>query len=106
MKELERMIDEMGKNISKDIYTAVRRATSHLSKNSEGGAGSPMATSEKGMTEDIKAAILSKADKTDIETLTQFKANKCDMELTFKWVELMHDQLKQTIVLIIEILKF
>ena len=69
MKELEKMIDDMGRNISKDIYTAVRRATSHLSKNSD-GAGSPMASDGfKGMTEDIKAAIISKADKTEVETL-------------------------------------
>lgn len=57
------------------------------------------------MTEDMKLAILSKADKTEVESLTQIKANKCDIELTFKWIELMHDQLKQTIVLIIEILR-
>ena len=32
IKELEKTIDVMGRNISKDIYAAVRRATSHLSK--------------------------------------------------------------------------
>jgi uncharacterized protein Yka (UPF0111/DUF47 family) len=32
ISELEKTIDVMGRNITKDIYAAVRRATSHLSK--------------------------------------------------------------------------
>ena len=31
-REIERGIDMMGKNISKDIYGAVKRATANLSK--------------------------------------------------------------------------
>ncbi len=32
LDEVERSIDVMGRNVSKDIYSAVRRATSHLVK--------------------------------------------------------------------------
>lgn len=41
IKEVEETIDILGKNISKDIYQAVRRATGHLSKLQSGmGEGS------------------------------------------------------------------
>ena len=105
VREVEKMIDVMGRNISKDIYSAVRRATSHLTKTE----GNPAAASSNGtgiMSEDFKVAMISKADKSEVEGLQQTKANKCDIELSFKWLELVHKQLKQTIVLIIELLKF
>jgi hypothetical protein len=34
--EVEDLIDTLGKSISTDLYTAVRRATHHLQKNSTG----------------------------------------------------------------------
>ena len=50
--------------------------------------------------------ISKKAEKFELENLIALKANKCDSELSFKWIELVHKQLKQTLVLIIEMLKF
>ena len=51
---------------------------------------SPSGGDAKGLTEDIKAAMISKADKSDVETLGITKANKCDIELSFKWTEHIH----------------
>ena len=53
----------------------------------------------------MKFLLNRKADKTDFENLSQIKANKVDTELSFKWIDLIHKQLKQSLVLIIEILK-
>jgi hypothetical protein len=44
--------------------------------------------------EDLKSILLTKADKYELETLSLLKANKCDTELSFKWLDLMHKQLK------------
>lgn len=46
-----------------------------------------------------------KADKNEFDNHIALKANKCDAELAFKWLDLLHKQLKQTLVLLIEILK-
>ena len=104
-KELEDMIDSMGRNISKDIYNAVRKATSHLVKTNK--AGSPGGEQEATvLSEELKFVLLGKAEKFEVENLSHIKANKCDTELCFKWIDLVHKQLKQTLVLIIENLKF
>ncbi len=95
------MIDQMGINVSKDIYQAVRKATSHLVKatlnddstNPQGGTANASA-GLPGMNEEMKTVLNSKADKNDIENLTQLKANKVDTELSFKWIDLVHKQLK------------
>lgn len=89
--ELEKMIDVMGRNVSKDIYSAVRRATSHLVKGDGAGGAS---LSQGGFGEEAKFLLNSKADKADVESLSLLKANKCDIELSFKWVDLVHKQLK------------
>ncbi len=42
---VEKMIDDMGRNISKDIYAAVRKATSNVTK---GGTATVVASRENG----------------------------------------------------------
>jgi hypothetical protein len=93
LDEVERSIDVMGRNVSKDIYSAVRRATSHLvkqaaEKDGPNGGGSGI------MSEEMKMIMGRKADKNEIEGLITLKANKCDAELAFKWLDLVHKQLK------------
>ena len=93
----------MGGNISKDIYTAVRRATSNLVKNNKESEGKGDSVA---MGEEIKIILASKADRSDIDNLNHLKGNKCDTELSFQWIDLVHKQLKQTLVLVIEMLRF
>jgi hypothetical protein len=44
--------------------------------------------------EDLRAAIHSKADKYELDNIQTLKANKCDTDLCFKWVDVIHKQLK------------
>jgi hypothetical protein len=46
------------------------------------------------MSEEMKMIMGRKADKNEIEGLIALKANKCDAELAFKWLDLVHKQLK------------
>jgi hypothetical protein len=79
----------MGKNISKDIYSAVKRATANISK----GPGEPGNIAEFGAVgsfgggEDFRSLIISKADKFELENMQIMKANKCDTDLCFKWLD-------------------
>lgn len=90
-RETERSIDMMGKNISKDIYSAVKRATANISK----GPGDPGNISEFGALgsigggEDFRSLIISKADKFELENMQIMKANKCDTDLCFKWLDVL-----------------
>lgn len=68
MREVEYMIDTMGRNISKDIYAAVRRATSNLVKKADGN-GSVTGEGSGMISNDMKVAMIAKADKSDVESL-------------------------------------
>lgn len=74
------MIDVLGENISKDIYTSVKKATAHFKNN---------AVSE-GTEEMIKKAIEIKADKSDITRIANDKANKIDAEMALNWIDVLH----------------
>lgn len=50
--------------------------------------------------------IHQKAERVELENLIALKSNKVETELAFKWVELVHKQLKQTLVLLIEMLRY
>ena len=92
-REIEKSIDMMGKNISKDIYSAVRKATANMkAQNNTGGGDNIAEFGPEGNrnTDDLKSILLTKADKFELETLSLLKANKCDTELSFKWLDLMH----------------
>lgn len=63
-QELEKMIDQMGINVSKDIYVAVRKATSHLVKASMNDENNPQGTGASGgggggslMSEEMKTVL-------------------------------------------------
>lgn len=81
----------MGKNISKDIYSAVKRATANISKGPN--VGDPNNIAEFGTPgsggEDLRSIIISKADKFEIENMQIMKANKCDTDLCFKWLDVL-----------------
>lgn len=83
----------MGKNISKDIYSAVKRATANISKNPNVGDPSNIAefgtAGGSGGGEDLRSLIISKADKFEIENIQMMKANKCDTDLCFKWLDVL-----------------
>jgi len=106
---VENMLDDMGRNISKDIYAAVRRATSNVVKgdvrrsgqgvtSGNAATGSETVLGEAGRdgppSEHIRHLIALKADQTELEKLTMSKANKVDTDMCLKWLELMHMQLK------------
>ena len=57
------MIDSLGQQITKDIFTAVKRATSHLKQNAvTAGDGSPVMGGSI-MSEELKVIVASKADQ-------------------------------------------
>jgi hypothetical protein len=110
---VENMLDDMGRNISKDIYAAVRRATSNVVKGEGGGVRASHQTNMEVLpaaegvpaSENVKHLIGLKADQTEVEKLSAIKANKVDTDLCLKWLELIQKQMKQTLMLIIETLK-
>eukprot|EP00347_Sterkiella_histriomuscorum_P010846 403374700 len=112
IQEVEEMIDILGKNISKDIYAAVRRATLHLSKNTSmqiGGNGGDLENQTGNYSianEEMKSIIASKVDRQELNEIFQNKSNKKDTELCLRWIEIIHRQIKQISILITEILKF
>lgn len=57
------------------------------------------------MNEELLCLLGSKADKSDVNELQNAKSNKVDTELALKWIEIVHKQLKQTAILITEIMK-
>jgi hypothetical protein len=57
------LIDSLGQQITKDIFTAVKRATSHLKQNAvTAGDGSPVMGGSI-MSEELKVIVASKADQ-------------------------------------------
>ena len=74
----------------------MRKATNHLVKNSNSQDDtSPGEMGSIGsMGDDMKYLINSKADRNELETVKMLKSNKCDTEISFKWIEIIHKQLK------------
>ncbi|CDW86627.1 UNKNOWN [Stylonychia lemnae] len=107
IKEVEDMIDILGKNVSKDIYAAVRRATQHLSKNQTMGSSPRQnGNDELGFSEEARNILQNKVDRQEFSDQLKSKSNKKDTELTLRWIEIIHRQIKQISILITEILKF
>jgi hypothetical protein len=98
-------IDILGKTITKDIFSAVKRATGHLQKGSALTANTNVGEIQA-TTEELKALITQKADRQEVQDMSTLKANKIDTELTMRWVEQINRQLKQIIVLVTEMLRF
>ena len=68
----------------------MRKATNHLVKSNGNDETSILGK----MSDDMKFLISSKADKNELETMNMLKSNKCDTEISFKWIEIIHKQLK------------
>ena len=56
-------------------------------------------------SEVLDACLNIKADKSEIFTMRDMKSNKQDTEITLSAVEIIHKQVKSTIVLIVEMIK-
>ena len=56
------MIDSLGQQITKDIFTAVKRATSHLKQSSVSAGEGALALGGSIMSEELKVIVASKAD--------------------------------------------
>ncbi|CDW89243.1 UNKNOWN [Stylonychia lemnae] len=102
IKNIEEMIDILGKQISKDIYQAVRRATHHLTKQTDGQTN---ITDNSSSFEEIKQQMNIKVDRQELQDIANQKSNKKDTELSLRWIDIIHKQLKQIAILITEILK-
>lgn len=85
------MIDILGKQISKDIYAAVRKATYNVAKTIEEPG---LLTSSSRVTEELKTLLSKKADKNDLTELVNLKSNKVDTEVALRWIDIMHKQIK------------
>lgn len=111
--EMQVAMDILGKQITRDIFQAVKKATSHLQKNSAymKGEGAALLEQVAGgassqQLEEIKALVRSKAEAQEVAALQASKANKIDTQLAMRWVEVMNRQLKQLVVLVTEMLRF
>ena len=100
--DIEANIEMLGRNLSKEIFQAVRRAVNSIGKNQADHDGKSGLTAE----ETTRLMIHQKAERVELENLIALKSNKVETELAFKWVELVHKQLKQTLVLLIEMLRY
>ena len=87
---LEEMIDLLGQSISKDIYSAVRKATMHLTKNSD----SPGKGIESNIMEEVFGLVARKVDRQELIDVKNTKSNKVDTDLAFRWIDIVHKQLK------------
>ena len=92
LETLQEMIDLLGKNITKDIFSAVKKATSHLGKGPSlgGGGGSGVTEEIIQVADELKKLVSSKAEKQQIVDLTSQKANKIDTELAMRWIEVIN----------------
>lgn len=79
----------MGKNISKDIYSAVKRATTNMAKSPNAGDSNIAEFGLQPANDDFRSLLISKADKFEVENLQTLKANKCDTDLCFKWLDIL-----------------
>eukprot|EP00347_Sterkiella_histriomuscorum_P005859 403355004 len=103
IKHIEEMIDILGKQISKDIYTAVRRATLHLTKQVDGQGQSG---GDSGiLSETFQKQLQNKADRAELLQISNLKSNKQDTEISLRWIDVIHRQLKQLAILVTEFLK-
>eukprot|EP00347_Sterkiella_histriomuscorum_P012456 403368505 len=87
---LEETLDILGQNISKDIYAAVKKATSHLN-NKQMSKSNMFSISE----EELRALIEAKVDKQEFQVLCLQKSNKQDTQQLIQWIEALQIQLKQ-----------
>ena len=76
------------------MYSAVRKMfNQHSSKDDT----QPLTMTA--ITENIKHAIGTKADKQVVETLVDAKANKVDTEMCLRWVDLLHKMVNKIMLL-------
>ena len=93
LDKLDHYLDELGLKLTNDIYTAIRKATSHLKSKSDGNNAFSISEDE------LRKAIDSKADKQELQDLAMLKSNKKDTERIISWIELLHKFLKNLSVL-------
>jgi hypothetical protein len=66
----------LGRQITKDIFSAVKKATAHLKASGDGSGVTGNATGVIG--EDFKQIVNEKADRRELDDILQEKANKLD----------------------------
>ena len=103
IKRIETMIDSMGTEINNEIFGAVKRATLHIT--SKIGARQEHAQKESVGKELLEQLLEQKADKDEVDALFDMKTNKVDMQNQMKSTEILHNQLKQLLILIVEVIK-
>jgi len=84
--DIEANIDLMGRNNSKEIFQAVRRAIQSIQKTLAENEGKQGISAE----ETTRILIHQRAERVELENLIALKSNKVETELAFKWVELVH----------------
>jgi len=96
----------LGRQISKDIFSAVKKATAHLKASGDGSGAATSGNAIGIIGEDFKQIVNEKADRRELEEMVQLKANKMDTQLALRWIELLSRQVKQLAVLVSESLRF
>ena len=87
---LQELVNYQARQIQKDMYTAVRKQVMAAlqnnnisdSKGSSGGSGVDLNV--------VKEAMAEKASVEMIEQLQVLKANKVDVEMCMRWVDMLH----------------
>jgi hypothetical protein len=102
MGKLEELMKYQAKNIQKEMYSAIRRGIQQVMNKegaSLGGGGGGGAPSSE-MTSQLKEAIQEKASLDDMNLLQSQKANKVDIDMCLRWVDLLHKMVNQVMILI------
>jgi hypothetical protein len=107
LAKIDETIDALGQNISREIYSAVKRVTMHLNKNIPTGSMGAVFAGPNGNVfnpseVELRKAIEAKADKADLIEINNLKSNKMDTENTLRWIDLLHKQIKHIAVLLVE----
>ena len=68
----------LGRQITKDIFSAVKKATAHLKATGDGSGGPTSGNAVGVIGEDFKQIVNEKADRRELEEVVSQKANKMD----------------------------
>lgn len=92
-------LETISQKVDTEIKLAVKRATSYLAKELKKNDGKGYVNKET-----VLEMISDKIDKIELENLLEHKSNKTDMATNFKAIDIMHNQIKNISVTLLELI--
>lgn len=90
---LEEVVRYQAKQLQAELYSTVKREILRTDNKTKSGE-------VEGASESIMEAIKGKATRVEVDTVTNQKANKIDVEICLKWVDLLHKMVGQIMLLL------